>query len=179
MMIQRLKNMALLLLFQVLVLNNIHLLGYATPLTITYLTMQFQRGSSRTLLLLWGFAIGLVYDMFSNTMGMGMASATLMGMLQPVLLNLFTPRDSAEDFTPSAHTMGRGRYHLYVLFTLFIFHCVFYALDAFTLANWPLTVFAIIGGTCMSFLIVLFIQLFRPDTLSSSQHGQQQHSLQS
>ena len=179
-MIQRFWKLLLLLLAQVLVLNHIHVLGYATPILLPYLTMHFPRGASRVSLLLWGFGIGLGYDMFSNTMGMGMASATLLGLLQPVLLNLTVPRDSAEDLVPSPHTMTTGRYHLYVFFSLFIFHLVFYALDAFTLANWWLTVLALVGGTLLSFLLVLMIQLFNKNAHSSSPHGQQQqHAIQS
>ena len=92
--------MVLLLLLQLIILNHVHVFTYATPVVIAYLTMNFQRGASRVGLLLWGFAIGLLYDVFSNTMGLGMCSATLLAMMQPFLLSLFTPRDAADDMVP-------------------------------------------------------------------------------
>ena len=49
---------------------------------------------SRWAILLWCFTIGLVIDAFSNTPGVASASMTLIGALQPVLLELFLPRDA-------------------------------------------------------------------------------------
>lgn len=154
--------MVLLLLLQLIILNHVHVFTYATPVVIAYLTMNFQRGASRVGLLLWGFAIGLLYDVFSNTMGLGMCSATLLAMMQPFLLSLFTPRDAADDMVPSMHSMGAHRYSLYVFFSMLLFHIVFYALDAFTLSNWSLTLIAMGGGGLMAFIIVLFAQIVIP-----------------
>ena len=67
--IHRFWRMVLLLLLQLIILNHVHVFTYATPVVIAYLTMNFQRGASRVGLLLWGFAIGLLYDVFSNTFG--------------------------------------------------------------------------------------------------------------
>ena len=165
--------MLLLLLVQLLLLNHIHLFGYATPVVLAYLTIPFHRGTSRVGLLLWGFCMGLIYDIFSNTMGLGMATGTLIAMLQPVLLNLFAPNDAPDDMRPSIRTMGVQPYLLYVFLTLLIYHVVFYALDAFTLQNWQVTLMAIGCSTAMAFLFVVFVQL-----LLSSMHSsrEQQHS---
>lgn len=156
--IQRTVKMAVLLLVQLVVLNHIHLFGYAMPVVIAFLTMNFNRGTSRIALLLWGFAIGLIYDMCSNTMGLGMASATLLGMIQPFLLKLFTPRDAADDMEPCMRTMGTERYLLYAFSSMLVFHIVYYGLDAFSLRHWPTALLAISGGTVMAFLIVVFAQ---------------------
>jgi len=156
--IHRFWKMTVLLLVQLLVLNHVHLFGYATPIVLTYLTMNFERGCSRVALLLWGFVCGLIYDMFSNTMGLGMASGTLLAMLQPSLLKLFTPRDAADDMRPSFRTLGTHSYLLYAAFTILIYHAVFYALDAFTLRNWTTTLVAIGCGTAVAFLLVALAQ---------------------
>ena len=86
--------MLLILFVQIVICNNIPSFGYAPPVLLAYLTMKFHRGSSRESLLIWGFVIGLIFDIFSNTMGKGMAACTLLGMLQPYLLNLFSPTES-------------------------------------------------------------------------------------
>ena len=67
----RLFRLFILLLFQVLVFNNIHLLGYITPLVIGYMVVCMHRNASRIAVLVWGFVIGLLFDTFSNTAGMG------------------------------------------------------------------------------------------------------------
>jgi hypothetical protein len=45
---------------------------------------------------------------------------------------------------------------------MLLFHIVFYALDAFTLSNWTLTLIAMGGGGLMAFIIVLFAQIVIP-----------------
>ncbi len=65
----RIIRLVAILLFQILLCNNIHILGYASPIVLPYLTMKFHRGSARESLLIWGFVIGLIFDIFSNTMG--------------------------------------------------------------------------------------------------------------
>lgn len=155
----RIARFFLLLLFQVLVFNQIHLLGYITPLMIGYMVVCFHHESSRVGMLLWGFALGLVYDMFSNTAGMGASAMTLIAMIQPSLLKSLAPRDAVENFTPTFHTIGFWKYLLYVFILMFVLHGVFYLLDAFTLANWQLTLLSIGGGTLMTTIIIIFVEL--------------------
>lgn len=162
--LRNILKFVVLLLVQLILLNHIHILGYISPIVIAYMTMNFRRGCSRISLLLWGFAIGLVYDVFSNTMGIGMASCTLLGMIQPILLKLFTPRDAADDLEPSMRTLGARRYTLYALFSMLIFHTVFYLLDALTLSNLMLTACAIGIGTASAFLLIIIAQSFRKHT---------------
>lgn len=151
--------MLLLLTIQLLFLNHVHVLGYGTPLLLAGLTLKFHRGSSRISLLLWGFLMGMLYDMFSNTTGMGMATCTLLAMMQPFLLGLFMPRDAADNLRPSFHSMGTVSYILYVLFTMVVFHTVFYALDAFSIANWTLTLMGIGLGSVMATMLFVLCDL--------------------
>lgn len=157
--ISRLLRLFFLLFFQVLVCNHIHLLGYITPLVIGYMVVCFHRNTSRVSILLWGFSIGLLFDIFSNTAGMASAACTLIAMFQPGLLEMFTPHDAAEDFTPTFNTLGFWSYTFYVLFLMLILNGAFYLLDAFTLNDWPLTVLAIMGSSVMSTFIIICIEL--------------------
>lgn len=155
----RLTRFFVLSFLQVIVFNHIHLFGYVTPLVIGYMVVCIHRETSRTSMLLWGFFIGLVFDLFCNTAGMASASCTLAAMIQPQLLNMFKPHDAAENFTPSITTLGFGRYTLYTFMLLLILHTAFYLLDACTLANWSLTLLAIGSGTALSTVIVIGMEL--------------------
>lgn len=155
----RLSRLLLLLFSQVLILNQVHLMGYITPLMIGYMVVCFRQGSSRVGMLLWAFATGLAFDMFSNTAGMGSASMTLIAMMQPSLITLFAPRDAAEDFIPTLRTLGFWTYLLYVFILMLVLHGMFYLLDAFTLANWRLTLLSIGGSTLMATIITIFVEL--------------------
>ena len=59
-----------LVLLQVLILNNVHIAGYATPFLYIYFILKFNSGTSRNELMLWAFFFGLTIDVFSDTPGM-------------------------------------------------------------------------------------------------------------
>lgn len=151
--------MVVLLAAQVLVLNQVHLLGYISPLIIGYMIVCMHFGTSRVVALLWGFAIGFIFDVFTNTAGLGSAACTLIAMIQPPLLRLFAPRDSAENFVPTYRTIGVWSYIAYTVILMFVLHAVFYLLDAFTLADWQLTLYSVLGGTLMSSVLSLLSEL--------------------
>jgi hypothetical protein len=114
--------------------------------------------------------MGLLFDMFSNTAGMGAASCTLIAMIQPVLLESLSPRDSAEDLTPSFATLGFWNYVFYVLLLMAMLHACFYLLDAFTLTDWPLTLISIAGSSVLTTLIIIFIELLTHTKKETTPH---------
>ena len=67
-----------LILLQVLILNNVHIAGVATPFLYVYFILKFNSGTSRNELMVWGFCMGLAIDIFSNTPGMNAAATVLM-----------------------------------------------------------------------------------------------------
>jgi rod shape-determining protein MreD len=78
---KRLGWFVLLCVVQVLVLNNIHLFGVATPLLYVWFPLTFHRNTPQWAALLWSFALGLAIDVFSNTPGLAAGSLTLIGMI--------------------------------------------------------------------------------------------------
>lgn len=155
----RLLRFIIIIAIQVIILNNVHLFGYATPLLLGFFIQRFHYGSSRIRLLIYGFIAGAIYDMFSNTMGTGMASMTLLAMLQPTLLQLFKPRDASDDFTPSLKSMGLWLLIPYTIISMLLLHTSFYMLEAFSIANLQLTLTAIVGGTIIASLLIIFIEI--------------------
>lgn len=84
--LKRLLLFLVLLVAQVLVLNHIHLFGYATPMLYIYFVISFQRGYPRWAVMVWSFLLGLGIDVANNTPGLAAASMTLLGLLQPYVL---------------------------------------------------------------------------------------------
>ena len=72
---KRLMLYVVLVLSQALVLNHIHLFGYATPLLYIYFVVSFPRNYPKWGIILWSFLLGLNVDAFSNTPGV---AATLL-----------------------------------------------------------------------------------------------------
>ena len=94
-----------LVLLQVLILNNVHIAGYATPFLYVYFILKFASGTSRNELMLWAFFLGLTIDIFSNTPGMNAAATVFLAFVRPTFLRLFTPRDTLDSIIPSIRTM--------------------------------------------------------------------------
>ena len=71
--LHRMKWFLGLVLLQVLVLNQVHIGGYATPFFYIYFILKFNSRVGRNNLMLWSFFLGLTVDVFSNTPGMNAA----------------------------------------------------------------------------------------------------------
>ena len=113
--LKRLGVFFIFVLAQAIVLGRIHLFYYATPLFYVYFVLSFERNHPKWAILLWSFFMGLLVDIFSNTPGLAAASLTLIGALQPYYLELFVPRDSAENMKPSIATLGPSKYSTYAI----------------------------------------------------------------
>lgn len=145
---------------QVLIVNQIHLFGYITPLFIGYVLVSARMGISRVTFLFWGFIAGILFDIFSNTAGMAAASATLLAMCRPSLLRLFAPRESDALFRPTIISLGWFRYWIYNLLCMFVLHAMFYTLDAFSLHDLQLTLISIGGSSLFASFLCVIAELF-------------------
>lgn len=152
--LRRLLCMALLLLLQGLVLNRVSVLGYATPMPYLSFILMFRRGTGRKTLLLWGFFTGLLADLFTDSPGVAAASLTWVALLQPRLLGLFIPRDSADDLQPAPRTMGLWAFLRYLFTATFFFQAAYYLLAAFSFAHVEDLGWNILGGTLTTAILI-------------------------
>ena len=159
-----LKKFILFLVFalaQVLVLNHVHLFGFATPLLYVYYVILFQRNYPRWAMLLWAFALGLVIDVFSDTPGMASASLTLTAFVQPYLLNLFVARDAADDLQPGFQTLGLVKFGYFAAILIFIYCITFFSLEAFSFLNGLRWLECVAGSAVLTVILVLVIENLR------------------
>lgn len=150
-----------LILLQVLILNHIHLAGYATPFLYVYFIVKLNTGISRNELMLWSFFLGLIIDIFSDTPGMNAASAVLLAFSRPLFVRLFSPRDSLDDFEPGFQTMGFGPYLKYVTVCTLLLVTVLLFVESFSLASLPVLLLKIGSSTLLTILCILAIEGIR------------------
>lgn len=151
----------ILLIVQVLVLNHIRLFGCATPLLYAYFVLPMQRNQAKWATLVWCFTLGLAVDTFSNTPGVAAATMTLAALLQPYLLELFVPRDSADDLTPSFRTLGVSKFVSYTIILVLICCMAFFTIEVFNLYNWMQWASSIVGSTILTVILILVIENVR------------------
>lgn len=159
--LRRLATFVVLLLVQGMVFNHIHLFGFATPMVAILMVLPFQRNYPRWGILLWCFFLGLGIDVFANTPGVASASMTLLGLVQPLLFELFVPRDSAEDLKPSIGNIGMGAYIWYMLAMVLLYCLVFFSLEAFNFFNWEQWLKNIGGSIAITMLLLFALENLR------------------
>lgn len=159
--LRRLGWFVLLVLVQGLILNNISFFGYATPFLYVYLILAFDANMSRYSLLLWGFALGLAVDIFSNTPGVNAAATTLLAFMRPSLLRLFTPRDSAEDFSPGIPSMGTSPFIRYLTFCLLFHQTALVLLLTFSLVQPYAIVLRIVSSVLLTGVCIIGVEQIR------------------
>ncbi len=146
---------------QVFVLNRISLFGCATPLLYIYLILPFRRNYPKWIIILCGFIMGLSMDIFTNTPGVAAASATFLAFIQPLILNLFVQKDSADDMQPTMKVLGTRRYVYYTLICVFIYCLLFFTLETFNFFNWQQWLLNIGGSTVLTALLIIVIENMR------------------
>ena len=135
-LIRRLFVCIITCLLQVLVFNRIWLFNVAMPLIVVYFIIALPRGYPRWGALLWAFFLGIAVDMFRNTPGVTAAALTIVGMVQPYLIELFLPRDAEPDIKSSARSLGLWHFLSFACILVVIFCLVYFALEVFTFASW-------------------------------------------
>ena len=144
-----------------LVLDQVHPWGYGAPLVCSLIVITLPLGTSRSEALLWGFGVGLVADIFAGTPGIGSAAMTLVGLVQPPLLELMAPRDSDEELHPSFSAMGRWNYLQFIALLLLFHHVVYFGLEGFSYFRLEDIAISMGVSYAASLLIILLIEKVR------------------
>lgn len=150
-----------LLVAQVLILNHVHLLDVATPLLYIYFAITFRRNFPRWIILLSCFFLGLMVDIFTNTPGLAAGSMTLIGFLQPFLLERMVSRDSAEDMEVSIASMGLYRFSFFSGVLTSVYCLFFFTLEAFSFFDWLLWLSCVVGSAALTWILMMAIESVR------------------
>lgn len=148
-----------LVLLQVLILNQMHIGGYATPFLFIYFILKFNSKASRNQLMLWAFALGLLVDVFGNTPGMNAAACTCLAFFRNSLLKMVTLRDMDEAFRPSIKTLGTGAFFRYTLLASGMFCAILLLIDTFSFFNILVMLFKIATSTVATVLCMFCMEL--------------------
>ncbi len=148
-----------LILFQVLILNNIQFAGYLNPFLYVLFILMFPFDIPKPILLIASFITGLFIDMFSNTMGMHASACVFLAFVRPYVLRYIEPRGGYEhDSTPSIKDMGLNWYFSYAGVLVFLHHLVLFYLEMFRLSEFFTTFYRVVLSSCFTLLLILLSQ---------------------
>lgn len=166
-LVKNIFRLIVFILVQVYILDKIHLHRFVIPVLYYLFILWLPFSLSRISLLLIGFATGLSLDYFTNTPGLHAAACVLIAYARPFIINLLTPKDSAE-FNyrePSPRAMGWTPYTVYAFVMTLLHHTYLYLLEWLDLGN-PVAFAIKVGATTgISMLLIFTVELLFPRKL--------------
>lgn len=135
---------------------KILLFGIAIPLVFIYLILRLPINWHTNIILTIAFLMGLTVDIFSNTPGMNALCCTLLATLRDPVFALYVPRENEmSNPVPCVDTLGFGVYLKYMATLVLLFSAMLFMVQAFTLHNWPLTLYRIGGSSLLTIILLL------------------------
>ncbi len=150
-----------LLVVQVVVLDHIHLFGYATPMLLVYAIIMLPLTTPRWASLLLGFLLGLVSDIFTNTPGVATITLTFVAFVQPMLLSRVVPQDAMEGLSPSLKNLGWAKYLLFSGVLTAVYSLLVVMLENFSFVRPLWMLWNVVGSALLTYLFIITIESIR------------------
>lgn len=147
-----------LVLIQVLILNFIQFSGYINPYIYILFILLLPVSTPRYVLLLLGFFIGLVIDIFSNTPGMHAAATTFIAFARPYIIDLISAREMDKNDFPGVSQYGLVWFLYYSAILVFLHHIFFFYVEVFTFHQFFQTLFRSLLSSVFSVFIIVLSQ---------------------
>lgn len=146
---------------QILILNNLQLGGMVNPYLYVLFLISLPFETSRVTLMLLGFGLGLVIDIFTRTLGLNVAACVLMAYLREPVYRLFAPREGYDaTVNPSAGSMGWGWLISVSAILVFIHHTALFVLEEFRFTSFFWTLAKIFLNTLFTLVMIVLAELF-------------------
>ncbi len=148
-----------LIIFQVLILNNVQLGGFINPYLYVFFILMLPLEIQGWLLLLLSFLMGLSIDMFSNTAGMHAAACTFMAFCRPYLLRMLAPREGFDRGSkPTVQKFGISWVLTYAGILILLHHFALFYLEMFRFSSFFSTFLRVILSSAFTLGLVIVTQ---------------------
>lgn len=157
-----------LILLQVLLFNRISLFGLATPILYIYFLIKLPIGRNLFFVIISGFLLGLIIDIFLNTPGINAAATTIVATLRQPIINMVFDREEYEEYTPGIHA-GAGAFFRFALIVVLLHQTLLFFIESFTFFNFTNTILRILASSVLTLLIIISL-----DSLMYRKKGSEQ-----
>ena len=153
------------LLFQLLVFNELNVSGYINPYIYPLLIILLPFDIAGWLLLLIAAVLGLLIDLFTGTLGMHMFALVLMAAIRPAIVRTLSldRNDSGSQINIKQH--GWVVVISFVGVLLFVHHFAYFLLETFASSGFAYalarTFLSAFFSILLSFILLLFLNSFR------------------
>jgi cell shape-determining protein MreD len=148
-----------LILFQVLILNNIQFNGYINPYFYIYFILLLPFETPRWLLLLSAFLLGLSLDAFSNTFGLNASACVLMAFVRPFVISVIsTGTEFMVGHSPSLKNQGMKWFAYYSIILVLVHHFALFYLEIFRFTEFFQTLLRVLLSSVFTLLIIFITE---------------------
>ena len=159
---------ALLILLQVLLFNQISVFGLATPFLYIYFILKLPVGRNVFFVIIMGFLMGLIIDIFLNTPGINAAATTLVAAFRRPMLRLFFDKEEFEDYVPGIYS-ATGSFIKFAVLAVAIHQTVLYGLEAFSLFNPQILLLRWVSSIVLTLILVFALDGFMYKTFKADE----------
>ncbi len=155
------------ILLQVTIIKQLDLGAYLNPFLYVICILILPIEMNKGWVMLIAFAVGLVIDMFYNTMGMNASACVFMAYCRPRVLQLYSPKGEYEP-TASAtiQSLGLNWVISYYGTLVLLHHLMLFFLEALTFSYFFQTLAkAIVSSAATLLLIILALLLMQKNPL--------------
>lgn len=144
--------------------SKICLFNVAVPIIFIYFIIRLPLSLGVNWLMTLSFFIGLVIDIFNNSLGMNALSCVILAISKRPVFRLYFPReDDITDTIPSIDSLGLSVYFRFMSSLTLIYCALLFGIQAFSLMNISLTILRIAASSLLSIILILGI-----DSLSAN-----------
>ncbi len=153
---------ALFVALQVLLFRNLALFhyGFCFVYVATILLLPFD--ASPVAVLLTGFGVGLLVDIFYNTPGLHAAATVVTAYVRPFTIRLLMPQRGYEERNePLISELGLAWFLMYTALLVFVHHLVVFFVEASNWTLWLPTLGKALASTVFTTVVITLLQVFR------------------
>ena len=151
---------SLLIIVQIFLLNNVQFSGLLNPYLYVYFLIVLPVDFSPNIGLLVAFAMGIIIDMFSQTMGMHTISAVFLAYARPYILRYMAPRNGYEfSRNISIKQMGWLWFLTFSGLMVFLHHFVLFFIESFRMSGLGYTMLKAVGSSLLTLTLIIIVQL--------------------
>lgn len=159
--IRQIGRLVLLLALQVLLFNHLQIAWLGFPMVYVLFLINLPAQLPRWGEMLIGFAVGLLMDVWFNSLGVHIAACVAVGFLRPLLLgNLVQEIERVKDNVCN-RSIGRVEYIKCAVILVVIHHFIVFALEAWSLQNWWIVLLQTIVSSMMTLTVILGYDFLR------------------
>lgn len=147
---------------QILIVNHIRLGGYVHPYLYLIFVMLLPLNTPGWQLLVSGFGIGLVIDLFMGTLGMHAGATTMMAFCRPAIVRIVSGSQKLEmTREPNIDQLGFPWFLRYTICMVFVHNFTYFMLEGFSFHLVGQALLRIlISAPVSTFLIMVVMYLF-------------------